>query len=118
MDFRTFLIGTIAIAGIPPFAGFFSKDAVLWGAWNYTTYGKALWAVGVIAACFTSFYMFRLLILTFFGSPRYTKQDVHHVHESPASMLIPWSSWRCFRWLPGLWVFRLCFMERTASSSF
>ena len=87
--FGTFLIGTIAIAGIPPFAGFFSKDAVLWGAWNYATYGKALWAVGVIAACFTSFYMFRLLILTFFGSPRYTKQDVHHVHESPASMLIP-----------------------------
>ena len=87
--FGTFLIGTIAIAGIPPFAGFFSKDAILWGAWNYATYGKALWAVGVIAACFTSFYMFRLLILTFFGSPRYTKQDVHHVHESPASMLIP-----------------------------
>ena len=87
--FGTFLIGTIAIAGIPPFAGFFSKDAILWGAWTSATYGKALWAVGVIAACFTSFYMFRLLILTFFGSPRYTKQDVHHVHESPASMLIP-----------------------------
>jgi NADH-quinone oxidoreductase subunit L len=87
--FGTFLIGTIAIAGIPPLAGFFSKDAILWGAWNYATYGKALWAVGVVAACFTSFYMFRLLILTFFGSPRYTKQDVHHVHESPASMLIP-----------------------------
>ena len=87
--YRTFVVGTIAIAGIPPFAGFFSKDAVLWGAWNYANYGKILWLVGVIAAGFTSFYMFRLLILTFHGRPRYTEQDVHHVHESPRSMLIP-----------------------------
>jgi NADH-quinone oxidoreductase subunit L len=87
--YRTFLIGTIAIAGIPPFAGFFSKDAVLWGAWNYAEYGKVLWLVGVVAAAFTSFYMFRLLILTFFGKPRYTEHEVHHVHESPKSMLIP-----------------------------
>ena len=82
-------MGTIAIAGIPPFAGFFSKDAVLWGAWNYANYGKLLWFVGVVAAGFTSFYMFRLLILTFFGSPRYTEHEVHHVHESPKSMLMP-----------------------------
>jgi len=87
--YRTFLVGTVAIAGIPPLAGFFSKDAVLWGVWNYATYGKILWTVGVIAAAFTSFYMFRLLILTFYGSPRYTHHDVHHVHESPKSMLIP-----------------------------
>ena len=87
--YRTFLAGTVAIAGIPPFAGFFSKDAVLWGAWNYATYGKVLWFVGVVAASFTSFYMFRLLILTFYGTPRYTEHDVHHVHESPKSMLIP-----------------------------
>jgi NADH-quinone oxidoreductase subunit L len=87
--FRTFLIGTIAIAGLPPFAGFFSKDAILWGEWSHGPYGKILWTVGVIAASFTSFYMFRLLILTFYGSPRYTHHDVHHVHESPASMLIP-----------------------------
>src|SRR5262245_33238490 len=87
--YRTFLMGTIAIAGIPPFAGFFSKDAVLWGAWNYANYGKLLWFVGVVAAGFTSFYMFRLLILTFFGSPRYTEHEVHHVHESPKSMLMP-----------------------------
>jgi NADH-quinone oxidoreductase subunit L len=85
----TFLIATIAIAGIPPFAGFFSKDAILAGAWNSAPFGKVLWAVGVIAAGFTSFYMFRLLILTFYGSPRYTDHDVHHVHESPKSMLIP-----------------------------
>jgi NADH-quinone oxidoreductase subunit L len=87
--YRTFLIGTIAIAGIPPLAGFFSKDAILWGDWNYVSYGKILWAGGLIAAGFTSFYMFRLLILTFFGSPRYSEHDVHHVHESPASMILP-----------------------------
>src|SRR5215475_10971231 len=87
--YRTFLIGTIAIAGIPPFAGFFSKDAILWGDWKYANNGKLLWTVGIIAAAFTSFYMFRLLILTFYGSPRYSHHDVHHVHESPASMLIP-----------------------------
>jgi NADH-quinone oxidoreductase subunit L len=87
--YRTFVIGTIAIVGIPPFAGFFSKDAVLWSAWNYANYGRLLWLVGVIAAAFTSFYMFRLLFLTFFGAPRYTEHEVHHVHESPKSMLIP-----------------------------
>ncbi len=87
--YRTFLVGTVAIAGIPPLAGFFSKDAVLWAAWNSAPYGKILWAVGIVAAGFTSFYMFRLLILTFYGSPRYTEHDVHHVHESPWSMLVP-----------------------------
>jgi NADH-quinone oxidoreductase subunit L len=87
--YGTFLVGTIAIAGIPPLAGFFSKDAVLSGAWNYPNYGRALWFVGVVAASFTSFYMFRLLILTFHGTPRYTQHDVHHVHESPKSMLVP-----------------------------
>src|SRR5206468_7259356 len=86
---KTFLVGTLAIGGFPPLAGFFSKDAVLWGAWNYANYGRVLWFVGVLAASFTSFYMFRLLILTFYGTPRYTEQEVHHVHESPSSMLIP-----------------------------
>ena len=86
---RTFLVGTIAIAGLPPLAGFFSKDAVLWGAWNYANYGKLLWFAGLVAATFTSFYMFRILILTFYGAPRYTEQDIHHVHESPKSMLMP-----------------------------
>jgi NADH-quinone oxidoreductase subunit L len=86
---RTFLIGTVTIAGIPPLAGFFSKDAVLWGTWNYANYGKLLWLVGILAAAFTSFYMFRLLILTFYGAPRYTEHEAQHVHESPKSMLIP-----------------------------
>jgi NADH-quinone oxidoreductase subunit L len=87
--YGTFLIGTITIAGIFPFAGFFSKDAVLWAVWNYANYGKLLWFVGIVAAVFTSFYMFRLLILTFYGALRYTEHEVHHVHESPKSMLIP-----------------------------
>src|SRR5207249_10048819 len=73
---KTFLVGTLAIGGFPPLAGFFSKDAVLWGAWNYANYGRVLWFVGVLAASFTSFYMFRLLILTFYGTPRYTEQEV------------------------------------------
>jgi len=87
--YRTFLAGTLAIAGIPPLAGFFSKDAVLWAAWNFADYGKLLWGLGVLTAGFTSFYMFRLLILTFHGSPRYSHDDVAHVHESPTSMLFP-----------------------------
>ena len=87
--YRTFLVGTLAIAGIPGLAGFFSKDAVLEAAWSHAAYGKLLWAVGVIAAGFTSFYMFRLLILTFYGAPRYSEHDVHHVHESPSSMVVP-----------------------------
>jgi NADH-quinone oxidoreductase subunit L len=87
--FRTFLVGTLAIAGIPGLAGFFSKDMILAAAWESPNYGPILWAVGLITAGFTSFYMFRLLILTFFGEARYTHDDVHHVHESPATMLIP-----------------------------
>src|SRR5262249_5849875 len=84
----TFLFGTLAITGMPGLAGFFSKDAVLWGAWNSVNFGKLIWALGVIVAGFTSFYMFRLLFLTFHGQPRYSKHDVH-VHESSLSMLGP-----------------------------
>jgi NADH-quinone oxidoreductase subunit L len=87
--FRTFLIGTLAIAGVPGLAGFFSKDLILASAWSSPNFGKVLWVVGILTAGMTSFYMFRLLILTFFGNARYTHHDVHHVHESPAPMLIP-----------------------------
>src|SRR3954464_7174537 len=65
--FRTFLMGTLAIAGIPGLAGFFSKDMILEAVWQSPNFGKILWSVGLITAGFTSFYMFRLLILTFFG---------------------------------------------------
>jgi NADH-quinone oxidoreductase subunit L len=87
--FRTFLLGTLAIAGVPGLAGFFSKDMILAATWSSPNFGKILWAIGLIVAAMTSFYMFRLLILTFTGRPRYTHHDVHHVHESPALMLIP-----------------------------
>ena len=87
--FRTFLIGSLAISGIPGLAGFFSKDAILWAVWNSENYGKLLWTIGIITAGLTSFYTFRLVILTFFGKPQYTEHDVHHVHESPVSMLAP-----------------------------
>jgi NADH-quinone oxidoreductase subunit L len=87
--FGTFLVGTLAITGIPGFAGFFSKDAILGADWASGHYGHILWAVGAVAAGFTSFYMYRLLILVFLGSPRYTHDEVHHVHESPPSMVVP-----------------------------
>jgi NADH-quinone oxidoreductase subunit L len=86
--FGTMLMGVIAIAGIPPFAGFFSKDAILYEAFQHGTLGKALYVVGVVTALLTSFYMFRLLYLTFFGESR--SEDPHyHPHESPWSMLGP-----------------------------
>jgi NADH-quinone oxidoreductase subunit L len=86
ITYITFLIGCIAIAGIPPFSGFFSKDAILLSAFEHN---KFLWAVGLITAALTAFYMFRLLFITFFGSFRGTEEQRHHVHESPAAMTIP-----------------------------
>ena len=80
--------GTIAIAGFPPFAAFFSKDSILFAAFNHENNGKALYAVGLLAAILTSFYMFRLIWLTFFGEPRYDEHKVH-VHESPFNMTVP-----------------------------
>ncbi|MFN0049246.1 MAG: NADH-quinone oxidoreductase subunit L, partial [Cytophagales bacterium] len=86
ITFFTFLIGTIAISGIPPFAGFFSKDEILAKAYEVS---PILWGIGVLTALMTSFYMFRLLFLTFFGSFRGTHDQEHHLHESPLSMTIP-----------------------------
>jgi NADH-quinone oxidoreductase subunit L len=87
--FLTFVIGSLALAGLPGLAGFFSKDAILWGAFSSEPLGPFLWGTGVLAAGFTAFYTFRLVIMAFFGSPRYTPADVHHVHESPATMRVP-----------------------------
>lgn len=86
ITYRTFLIGTLAIAGIPFFSGFFSKDEILWYAWLNAS--PVLWGVGVLAALTTAFYMWRLTTLTFSGEERF---DHHHVHphESPATMTIP-----------------------------
>jgi len=82
------LAGAITIAGFPPFAGFFSKDAILFAAYNYQNNGKILYAIGLLAAVLTSFYMFRLMWLTFGGQPRFDEHQVH-VHESPKNMTVP-----------------------------
>jgi len=86
----TMFIATLAITGIPPFAGFFSKDEILWQTW--TSEGGAyrvLWFVGYITALMTAFYMFRLIFMTFRGRPRMSHEVEHHIHESPASMTMP-----------------------------
>ncbi|MGZ3852104.1 MAG: NADH-quinone oxidoreductase subunit L [Flavisolibacter sp.] len=86
ITYWTFLIGCLAIAGIVPFSGFFSKDSILLAAYEHN---KFLWAVGLVTAGLTAFYMFRLLFITFFGGFRGTEEQRHHVHESPAAMTIP-----------------------------
>ncbi|PYT80827.1 MAG: NADH-quinone oxidoreductase subunit L, partial [Acidobacteria bacterium] len=83
---KTFLVATLAIAGIPPLAGFFSKDEILGRAFERH---PALWIVGFITAGMTAFYMFRLAFLTFFGYSRADQHAQEHVHESPRSMTIP-----------------------------
>lgn len=86
ITFITMLIGTIAISGIPPFSGFFSKDEILAHTYEHS---KVLWLIGMIASMLTVFYMFRLVFLTFFGKFRGTHDQEHHLHESPSSMTIP-----------------------------
>jgi NADH-quinone oxidoreductase subunit L len=86
ITFITMLIGTLAISGIPPFAGFFSKDEIL--AHTFAA-SPVMYVIGVITAMFTSFYMFRLLYLTFYGKFRGTHEQEHHLHESPPNMTIP-----------------------------
>ncbi len=87
VTFWTFAIATAAIAGIPPLAGFVSKDEILWFAFGSSRGGSPLlWAVMAATALLTAFYMFRLLWLTFFGTSRMAADVEHHVHESPWSM--------------------------------
>ena len=87
LTFWTFAIATAAIAGLPPLAGFFSKDEILWYAFASTRGGSPLlWGVAAATALMTAFYMFRLLWLTFFGASRMSKEVEQHVHESPLSM--------------------------------
>jgi len=83
-------IATLAIAGIFPFAGFFSKDAILWETWSREGGAyRILWYVGYATALMTAFYMFRLMYLTFHGHPRMSHEIEHHIHESPKSMTMP-----------------------------
>jgi len=87
LTFWTFAIATAAIAGLPPLAGFFSKDEILWYAFASSRGGMPLlWLVAAATALMTAFYMFRLLWLTFLGRSRMTPEVEHHVHESPWSM--------------------------------
>ncbi|MEO6732861.1 MAG: NADH-quinone oxidoreductase subunit L [Ferruginibacter sp.] len=82
----TFLLGCLAIAGMPPFSGFFSKDEILAGAFAKN---PVLWVIGVLTAFMTAFYMFRLYAMTFLGKFRGTHEQEHHLHESPAAITFP-----------------------------
>lgn len=87
VTYKTFLIGTVAIAGIPPFAGFFSKDEILLES---LTHGNFLyWSIAAVTSLLTAFYMFRLLFLTFYGDSRVDHHVMEHLHESPKNMTIP-----------------------------
>ena len=91
VTFVTMLIGWLATSGIPIFAGFFSKDEILWKAWSAHGIGSAskiLWLVGAITALLTAIYMTRMMVMTFYGSERFDKAH-HHPHESPKTMTIP-----------------------------
>ena len=82
----TFLLGCLAIAGMPPFSGFFSKDEILGAAFSKN---PILWGIGIAGAAMTAFYMFRLYAMTFLGKFRGTADQENHLHESPKAMTIP-----------------------------
>ncbi|HRH62265.1 MAG TPA: NADH-quinone oxidoreductase subunit L [Bacteroidia bacterium] len=86
ITFLTFMIGTIAISGLPPFAGFFSKDEILA---HVFAHNKVFWLLGICVSIMTAFYMFRLFYLTFYGDFKGTNDQLHHLHESPRSITIP-----------------------------
>lgn len=83
ITFVTFILGALAISGIPPFSGFFSKDEILV---NLYAHNKVIWIMASVSSMLTAFYMFRLVFLTFYGSMR---KGVDHIHESPSSITIP-----------------------------
>ena len=101
ITFATFLVGWLAICGLPPFSGFFSKDEILWEAFSSPNGHTVLWAIGALTAVITAFYMTRLFSLTFLGKPRFDEAHLgahdHHdsheepkgVHESPLTMTLP-----------------------------
>ncbi len=86
ITFITFLIGSLAIAGIPPLSGFFSKDAIIFE--TYKEIGLPFMIIALVTAGITAFYMFRMVTLTFFGKPRYDEKHIHP-HESAPTMTIP-----------------------------
>ena len=91
ITFATMVTGWLAISGVPVFAGFFSKDEILWKTWSAAgvgSFAKVLWAIGAITAFLTAIYMTRMMVMTFWGEKRFSDADVHP-HESPRSMTIP-----------------------------
>src|SRR5579862_6040180 len=84
ITFVTFLVATLAICGVPPFAGFMSKDEILWQTFAHGH--RFIWALVWLGAGITTFYMFRQVYMTFFGKFRGTHEQEHHLHESPPSM--------------------------------
>ena len=85
----TMFVGSVAIAGIPGLAGFFSKDEILWQAYSSPLGSRLLWFVGLATAGMTAFYMWRLMNMTFYGKSHVSAEVEKHIHESPASMTVP-----------------------------
>ncbi|MEN6602000.1 MAG: NADH-quinone oxidoreductase subunit L [Bryobacteraceae bacterium] len=89
VTFRTMFIGSLAIAGIPGLAGFFSKDEIMWQIYSSPSGSKIVWAVAAVTAFMTAFYMWRLMFMTFYGSSRVDPKVAAHIHESPKVMTVP-----------------------------
>ncbi|HVM80363.1 MAG TPA: proton-conducting transporter membrane subunit, partial [Stellaceae bacterium] len=90
LTYALMFVGSLALAGIPPFAGYYSKDTILEAAWGAgTTVGHASYCIGVLAAFLTAFYSWRLIIVAFHGKPRADEHVMAHVHESPLVMTVP-----------------------------
>jgi len=87
--FWTFMMASISISGIPPFAGFFSKDEILWKAFSSHGAGHTVYYLLAIAAFLTAFYSFRLIFMTFYGENRTDPHAAHHIHESPKVITVP-----------------------------
>jgi NADH-quinone oxidoreductase subunit L len=85
----TMWVGSVAIAGIPGLAGFFSKDEILWQAYSSPQGSQLLYAIGIATAAMTAFYMWRMMNLTFYGKPRMSPEVAAHIHESPPAMTVP-----------------------------
>ncbi len=90
LTYGVFWVGSLALAGVPPFAGYYSKDAILEAAWaSHSAVGQYGFWCGLIAAFLTAFYSWRLILLTFHGAPRADAHTMDHVHESPPVMTVP-----------------------------
>jgi NADH-quinone oxidoreductase subunit L len=89
ITYWTMVVGALAISGIPGFAGFFSKDEILWQIYSSPQGSRLIYAVALLTAGMTAFYMWRLIFMTFHGAPRMDAHTLAHVHESPRVMTVP-----------------------------